>query len=162
MNISNDSPAVDYVKYFTEQFPRDLAQMAALRDELAVRQGSISAAKDAIADREAAKAELAEAKFVLTNANIEAKNILDSANIKNNEIKINEDKLNAEIKKSTLALSEREKNVSKLETEYKTKLEFLATQQVETSALSAQLAEQESLLQNRVKSFQDKVAALNA
>ena len=49
MNISNDSPAVDYVKYFTDQFPKDLAQMASLRDELAKRQGAMSAVQDAAA-----------------------------------------------------------------------------------------------------------------
>ena len=55
MNISNDNPSVDYVDYFTKQFPQDLAKMAALKDELAVRQGALSAAQDAIADREKAK-----------------------------------------------------------------------------------------------------------
>ena len=55
MNISNDTPGTDYIKYFTEQLPKDLAQMAALRDELAIRQGALSAAEATVADREAAR-----------------------------------------------------------------------------------------------------------
>ena len=46
MNISNDTPGTDYLTYFTTQMPKDLAAMAALRDELAVRQGALSADED--------------------------------------------------------------------------------------------------------------------
>lgn len=62
MNILNDAPSVNYVDYFTNQFPKDLAQMAALRDELAIRQGALSAAQDALVDREKARQELDAAK----------------------------------------------------------------------------------------------------
>jgi len=62
MNISGDTPGVNYIEYFTKQMPLDLAAMAALRDELAVRQGALSAAEAAVADRDAAAAELAAAK----------------------------------------------------------------------------------------------------
>ena len=51
MQVSNDTPALNYVEYFTKQLPVDLANMAMLRDELAVRQGALSAAQDAITDR---------------------------------------------------------------------------------------------------------------
>ena len=41
-SISNDTSAnIDYVDYFVNQLPKNLAQMAALRDELAVRQGAL-------------------------------------------------------------------------------------------------------------------------
>ena len=62
MNISNDAPAMNYVDYFTNQFPKDLAQMAVLRDELATRQGALTAAEDAVADRKKAAQELEAAK----------------------------------------------------------------------------------------------------
>ena len=62
MNVSNDSPTVNYVDYFTKQFPKDLAEMATLRDELAKRQGALSAVEESLKDREAAKAELEKAK----------------------------------------------------------------------------------------------------
>ena len=40
---------MNYVDYFTNQFPKDLAQMAVLRDELATRQGALTAADRLIA-----------------------------------------------------------------------------------------------------------------
>ena len=36
MNVSNDTPSVNYVEYFSKQLPIDLAKMAVLRDELEV------------------------------------------------------------------------------------------------------------------------------
>jgi hypothetical protein len=62
MQVSNDTPALNYVEYFTKQLPVDLANMAMLRDELAVRQGALSAAQDAITDRAKAAEELATAR----------------------------------------------------------------------------------------------------
>ena len=62
MNVSQDSAPMDYMDYFINQLPRNLATMAALRDELAVRQGALSAAQDAVADRAKAAEELAAAR----------------------------------------------------------------------------------------------------
>lgn len=62
MQISNDTAALNYVDYFTKQLPIDLATMAALRDELATRQGALSAAENAVADRAKAAEELAAAR----------------------------------------------------------------------------------------------------
>ena len=53
---------MDYMDYFLNQLPRNLATMAALRDELAVRQGALSAAQDAVADRAKAAEELTAAR----------------------------------------------------------------------------------------------------
>ena len=50
MNISSDTGGIDssaFLDYIAKQFPSDLAQMVALRDELAKRQGAISAVDDA-------------------------------------------------------------------------------------------------------------------
>ena len=51
MDLSNGSGGIDsskLVDYFTTQFLKDLGQMAALRDELAKRQGALTAVEDAI------------------------------------------------------------------------------------------------------------------
>jgi len=43
MNISSDTGGIDssaFLDYIAKQFPSDLAQMVALRDELAKRQGA--------------------------------------------------------------------------------------------------------------------------
>ena len=62
MNVSNDNTAINYIDYFTVQFPKDLAAMAQMRDELALRQGSITAAKDAVVDRQKAAGEFVVAR----------------------------------------------------------------------------------------------------
>ena len=62
MNISNDATPTDYVEYIAKQLPKDLAQYVKLRDELAKRQGALSAAEAALADREKARGELAAAQ----------------------------------------------------------------------------------------------------
>ena len=79
MQVSNDTPALNYVEYFTKQLPVDLATMAALRDELAIRQGALSAAQDAIADRAAATAELAKARTDAAAIMADAKTASDAA-----------------------------------------------------------------------------------
>ena len=63
MNITNDGAAqTDYITYFTKQLPQDLANMAALRDELALRQGALSAVEDSTRLRAEAAALLASTK----------------------------------------------------------------------------------------------------
>jgi len=63
MNISNDGTAnIDPVQYVTKQFPQEFAQYIAVRDELARRQGAMSAVEDSLKDRAKAKDELAKAE----------------------------------------------------------------------------------------------------
>ena len=62
MNITNDGAQTDYITYFTKQLPQDLANMAALRDELALRQGALSAVEDSAKLRAEAAALLASTK----------------------------------------------------------------------------------------------------
>jgi len=62
MNITNDGAQTDYITYFTKQLPQDLAAMAALRDELALRQGALSAVEDSAKMREEAARTLASTK----------------------------------------------------------------------------------------------------
>ena len=55
MNITNDSTgSPDYIGYFTKQFLTDLGKMAQLRDELAKRQGALSAVEATIKAKDAA------------------------------------------------------------------------------------------------------------
>ena len=62
MNITNDGAQTDYITYFTKQLPQDLANMAALRDELVLRQGALSAVEDSAKLRAEAAALLASTK----------------------------------------------------------------------------------------------------
>jgi hypothetical protein len=56
--LTNDTAAFDPVEYYTKQLPLDLARLTALRDELAKRQGALTAVDEIHKDREAAALEL--------------------------------------------------------------------------------------------------------
>ena len=72
MIVANDIPQMDYIDYFTRQLPLNLASMAALRDELVVRQGALSAAQDALQDRDLARQEREAAAADREQARVDA------------------------------------------------------------------------------------------
>ena len=96
MEISNDtSHGVDYLYYFTTQLPQDLARLAALREELQVRQGAMSAVEDATRMRDEAAQILASAKEEADalKADTKAKNA--DATVKKKLLDAREDSLNS-------------------------------------------------------------------
>ena len=95
MNITNDGAQTDYITYFTKQLPQDLANMAALRDELALRQGALSAVEDSAKLRAEAAALLASTKdeCATLKTDTQAKNA--EANAKKTRQDIRETDLNA-------------------------------------------------------------------
>ena len=162
MNISGDTPGVNYVDYFTKQFPKDLASMAALRDELATRQGALSAAEAALADRDAAAKELEAAK-------------VEAAGIKADAVKLNDAAKDAAAKVKTreAAVSEGESalaaKVKATEDDLAVRLKACATLEAGQAKLTAELAERSdklgadsAALNARIKDFQAKVANLSA
>ena len=159
MNISNDNPSIDYVQYFTKQFPQDLAKMAALRDELATRQGALSAAEAAIADREKAKEELA-------NAKLQAAQILSDADKKNTESNIKKADLDDRDKLTAANEANFAKFVSIKEAEIAKAESVIASWNADLSTLEAKLADKSSKLDSdraaleaRIKAFQDRVSS---
>jgi hypothetical protein len=162
MDISGDTSNVDYIKYITKQLPKDLVNMLALRDELAVRQGALSAAEAAVADRGAAAAELAAAKEEAA------------------AIKADAAKANAKSKEREAAVATREAAVSTSETvsaklvadteaDLAARLKACASLEAAQAKQNAVLTERSTKLDNdaaaletRVKAFQAKVAALSA
>jgi hypothetical protein len=162
MNISNDTPALNYVDYFTKQLPADLAAMATLRDELAIRQGALSAAKDTVALKEAAAKELNDAKAEAAALVAEAKDISAKAKVAKT---VQDDRvkaldaielaLNTKIAAFEKSSATREISVSNREASA-TELEAKLKQQ------AIDLASSQAQLDARVKAFQDKVAALSA
>lgn len=162
MNIINDQPNVDYVTYFTQQLPKDLAAMAQLRDELAKRQGALSAVDKANKDREkaAAKLEAASAQAALIVA--EAEKTKQAAAIEKVKLDAQSATLEqaqkafaAETAAKTVDLMRREQQVTNREA-------TVAAIQTEYVEKLAALDEDRASLNARVKSFQDKVAALSA
>jgi len=160
MNIINDQPNVDYVTYFTQQLPKDLAAMAQLRDELAKRQGAMSAVEKANKDREKAAQELEAATAKAALIVEDAEKVARANDAKKADLNTQESALLAKQKAflseaaaKTVDLVNREQQVANresavatLQNEYVSKLQSLDVDRV---ALDA-----------RIKAFQDKVAAL--
>jgi hypothetical protein len=162
MNISNDTPALNYVEYFTKQLPVDLATMAALRDELAIRQGALSAAQDAVGDRAKAAAELATAKTQAAEMVALAKDKNDSSKIKADELAARELDLANQVKAFETSSAERDAALTTRENTFDTRERRQNENQTRLDALAAKLTADQASLDVRVKDFQAKVAALTA
>jgi hypothetical protein len=162
MNISNDTPALNYVEYFTKQLPVDLATMAALRDELAIRQGALSAAQDAVADRAKATSELATAREQAAALVASAKDKNDKAKVKTDELAASELDLANQVKAFETSSVERNAALTIRENTFDTRERQQRENQTRLDVLEAKLAEDQASLDARVKDFQAKVAALKA
>lgn len=162
MNISNDTPALNYVEYFTKQLPVDLATMAALRDELAIRQGALSAAQDAVADRAKATSELATAREQAAALVASAKDKNDKAKIKTDELAARETELAGQVKAFETSSAERNAALTTRENTFDIRERQQRENEVRLSALEAKLTADQANLDVRVKDFQAKVAALTA
>ena len=164
MVVYGDGGTIDsgkFLEYIAKQFPLDLAEMVKTKDELAKRQGAMTAVERANKDRAKAAAELeaaqAQASSILADAQAEAM----AAQAKKAEIEAEAAVLDksqkafaADVADKTVSLMNREQQVSNSEAavaaaqaEYAEKLQAL---QADRDALNA-----------RIKAFQDKVAALN-
>jgi hypothetical protein len=162
MNISNDTPALNYVEYFTKQLPVDLATMAALRDELATRQGALSAAQNALVDREKAAQELATAKEQAAAMVAAAKDKNDKAAAKTEELTAREANLADQVKVFNESSVAREAALAVRESASDSRELQQRENQTRLDALEAKLIADQAALDSRVKDFQAKVAALKA
>jgi len=169
MNVSQDNSPMDYLNYFTNQLPKDLAQLAALRDELVIRQGSLTAVEEAVTDRKQAAIELADARSA-------SKDMLESARMAQadaermaSQLKLDRNMFNEAKAKSDAAAADRDALLSRREASWNANdarqaattasLEIRAT---ELDARAAALANDTQALEARVKAFQEKVARLSA
>jgi chromosome segregation ATPase len=162
MNVSNDTPSMNYVEYFTKQLPVDLASMAALRDELAVRQGALSAAQDAVTDRATAAAELTAARSQAADLVAIAKDREEKSKAKAAELTARESAVTDSIKAFDAASAERGTALGLREKASDTREARQQRIQADLDAKAAQLSADQAALDARVQAFQDKVAALKA
>jgi len=165
MQVFSDAGVIDSAKfldYITTQLSSDVATLVKTRDELAKRQGALTAVNEAVADRQAAAKELAAAKE-------QAKALLDDAKAKNAkstakaaDLAAQENKLNALEQTKTEAFNALEKDIQNREQILATRESQVAAQANRNDERAAQLNATEAALAARVKAFQDKVAALSA
>ena len=165
MQVFSDAGVIDSAKfldYITTQLSSDVATLVKTRDELAKRQGALTAVNEAVADRQAAAKELADAKE-------QAKALLDDAKTRHSrsaakvaDLVAREEKLSALEKSTTDALNAREKDIQNREQILATRESQVVAQAARNDERAAQLDAAEAALAARVKAFQDKVAALSA
>jgi hypothetical protein len=160
MNITNDGAQTDYITYFTKQLPQDLAAMAALRDELALRQGALSAVEDSNKMREEAARALASTKdeCATLKTDTQAKNA--EANAKKTRQDIREADLNAREIAATKAAEDTQASLTSQALMLgKLEAALIAREGKLEEGLAA-LAAGKADLDARVKLFQAKAAAL--
>jgi chromosome segregation ATPase len=162
LNISNDTPPTDYIDYFTRQLPVDLANMAKLRDELAVRQGALTAVEDAARDRAVAKDELEGARRATKAMFDDANAQKDAAQALEAQVTADRNALGARIAAFDDASAKAEAVLAKRIAAADKRENDLAMLADSLTARSAQLDKDALALEARVKAFQEKVASLSA
>ena len=163
MNIQNDSAAaVDYVTYFTKQLPQDLAAMAELRDELAVRQGALTAVEDAAKMREDAKQLLATTKADAQASQLAASSLVADAAAKKQVQDARQKDLDKRDADAAAAASENARVLAAQVKAADAQAVALAVREATLTQAQEKLAEAQSVLASRIATFQAKVAAINA
>lgn len=164
MNVFGDSGQIDSVKfldYIARQLPADVKTLVQVRDELALRQGALSAVEDAAklkvqaedaltAARDKAAAIIADANAKLSEAN-KAKEFLDADVAEHNKVVA---QFNADATAKWSDLASREKNVAMREADLKKSQDALAVKE-------AQLATDRAALDAKIKLMQEKIASLS-
>jgi len=160
-SITNDVPAVDYVSYFTKQFPKDLAQMAALRDELEKRQGALTAVEDANKLR-------AEADDYAAKTKADVDGLLSDARDKNRrldaaaaDLAARERAFDTSSSKKEADLAKREKEVSLREAAVTSRMAAMDAKDVVLQNKQAKLVSDQVEFDSRVKAYMERIASLS-
>ncbi len=164
MNVFGDSGQIDsdkFLDYVARQLSADVANLVKIRDEMALRQGALTAAQDAAKLRSDAQSELAAAKDAAAVMMAEAQRQLHDAKLLKEELVANlqaYDKQADAFKRDSTAkwseLASREKTVTIRESDANKKESSIAF-------VAAQLQADRAALEARIKAFQDKVASLS-
>lgn len=172
MNISNDAGGIDssrFIDYFTKQMPLDLAQMAALRDELERRQGALTAVDEANRAKTDAEAILAKTKIeaadLVTRASAQ-KQAVDAqlADIASQKTALADQQSTFvdNVKAQNLELQSRKNSADALDAVLAKREADVKAREATASATEAKLASYQLELDGRIKAFQAKVASISA
>ena len=158
--ISPPSVAADPGAFLVEHTPTYVANLVALRNELATRQGALSAAERTVALQR-------EAELALDAARDQAEQLLTDANAKLSDAKKRGTDATAKARQldaDRVALEQRESDVSKAmntrEAALIAKAEELNAKEVALQLKADTLADAQSELDQKVRALQAKVAAL--
>jgi hypothetical protein len=162
MQVSNDTNSVDPIEYITKQLSKDLVQLLQVRDELAIRQGALSSAQNALADRDAAKQELAAANAEAYAIRVDATADREAAKQELVDAKAKAKDLNAKANVALANAVDRETAVELREKLVADREAYQTVTQADIDSQQVALKSQTAALDARIKAFQDKVAALTA
>ncbi len=158
MNISNDSTgSPDYIGYFTKQFLTDLGKMAQLRDELAKRQGALSAVEATIKAKDAADVYALDKKIAADAILEKALESKETAEALVAELKAEGKSLDDRIAISDAELAQREKDVATREKKVQANANELDVRFGELKAGNDKLDAATAALDARIKAFQDSI-----
>lgn len=164
MNVFGDSGQIDsekFLDYVARQLSADVANLIKVRNEMALRQGALTAVQDAAKLRADAQADLVAAKEAASVMTAEAQRKLHDAKLLQDELTANlqaYDQQAEQFRRDSTAkwseLAAREKAVTMKEADVASREENLRFAQDDLQAERARL-------DARIKAFQDKVAALS-
>lgn len=150
------------IEYIAKDFPGEFKQILSARDELATRQGAIGAAEAAAADRKLAAQELAaaynQAQQIVIDADARQREVDENAKA----LKAAEKAFAAKQKAADEAAAAKDAELRQREVKVQAREEAFAEDLANYDADVAALEADKAALAARVKSFQEKVAALNA
>lgn len=168
MNITNDQSGTDYVTYFTQQLPKDLAAMAVLRDELAKRQGAMTAVEDANKLRTDAENLRKQAQIESDKLLAHAKDCVSQAEARHVALNVREAALaakaadfDADYARHSAQIDARIKDVQRQEKALQDKESRLILQADELAKEKTKLQSDRAALDARIKTLQDRIASLN-
>jgi chromosome segregation ATPase len=160
MNITNDASSLDagkFLDYIKKNLSSDVAQLVAAKDELAKRQGALSAVEATIKAKDAADV-YALSKKVDADAILEkAKEAKATAEALVAELKNNGAELEARIAVNDAELAQREKDVATREKKVQANANELDVRFGELKAENDKLDAATAALDARIKAFQDSI-----
>lgn len=165
MYVFDQTGAVDSAKlieYITKDFPGEFKQLIEARDELAKRQGALTAADDALKMKAQAEATLASAKADAASLIADAKAKQDDAKAKAAAVKAREDAVTAAEKDLAQRQEQFDADVAVTQTKNAAERAALNDGFAALQADRAKLDDDRAALDTRIKNFQAKVAALSA
>jgi hypothetical protein len=163
MDISNGSGGIDSSKlmdYFTKDFLKDLGKMAVLRDELAKRQGAMSAVEDAAKLRAEAETYAASKKAEIDGALEEAKETSAKSKAQKADLDARETDIDAKAKALDIADASFNSSVKAKKQSLANEEAALLKAQNELKLAQDKLESDQATLDARVKAFQAKVASI--
>ena len=163
MDISNGSGGIDSSKlmdYFTKDFLKDLGKMAVLRDELAKRQGAMSAVEDAAKLRAEAEAYAASKKAEIDGALEEAKETSAKSKAQKADLDARETDIDAKAKALAIADAAFNNSVAAKKQSLANEEAALLKAQNELKLAQDKLESDQATLDARIKAFQAKVASI--